>query len=205
MEIAAQKRSNYATLMPLPKDSRNYLAKIFLLLLIIGAGYWFMVSPKMVTQNTKKDQLSQLTKEREDLASSISTFNKLVSDLNSHSQDAARLDEALPLQSKSFRMNLLIRKLAETAGVTVQDVNFSEKAGVIAGSKDTSAQPFAGTRTLQKFTGSVAVTGNFDNIQAFIKNVENNSRIMDIQNFDISGSSDGALSLKLNLITYSYE
>jgi Tfp pilus assembly protein PilO len=101
---------------------------------------------------------------------------------------------------------LLVDTLANSAGVTVRDINFAGKQNtIVAGDKALLEQPFNVSRKLQTVRGSVTVAGTYNNLQAFLRKVEDNSRIMDIQNMEISGIDKDTLSLKLDLLTYSYE
>jgi Tfp pilus assembly protein PilO len=206
MEITNKKNIGHFEISPQLKISKNYLAEIVLFLVLTGLLYWLVVKPKAADLGLKKDQLAQLEKDQEGLGQSINTMQLLIRDMKSQTQEVDKLDEALPLQSSTLRLNLLVKTLANSAGVIVRDVNFVSSGNALAaGNMALLAQPFAVTRSLKSTQGSVTVTGSYNNLQAFLKKVEGNSRIMDIQDMEISGIDKDTLNLKLDLLTYSYE
>jgi Tfp pilus assembly protein PilO len=73
------------------------------------------------------------------------------------------------------------------------------------GNKERISNPYAAERSLKKVSGSIYVTGTFDQLEAFIKKVETNARIINILGLELNQAADDKLSLKCTLETYYYE
>ena len=182
------------------------ITEVIFLLILIGLFYWFVVQPKTASVKAQNEQLSQANLEKEQIQKNLADLNKSITVLESNQTDIKYLDEALPLDSRSTKPQILVESLAASAGVTVNTVNFQPEGDVIyATDKEAAANPYAAKRSLKKLMGNIYVTGNFQQLETFLQKIEDSGRIMNIQSLDMASEQAGLLSLKLNLEAYSYE
>jgi Tfp pilus assembly protein PilO len=113
------------------------------------------------------------------------------------------LDQAIPLNSNTIRLQLLIQSLAQSVGVAVGDINVTgDPSGVVAGDMALLANPYGVSRSVKTMSGTISVSGSFDQLQTFLKKLENSGRLIDVDSLAIDqGSSDG-LNLKLTFKAY---
>jgi len=188
------------------KTHEHSLVEIILLIVVIGLFYWFIVMPKKASFDKQRSQLAALQETQASLDDDIANLQKLIAEIRSHPQEIADIDESLPLSGNVLRLNMLLEYLARLTGVTVGDINVAGAGNALdSGNKEKIAHPYAAQRTLQKLSGGMMVTGTFDQLQSFLKKVENNARLINIQGVEISSASEDQLSLKVTLETYYYE
>ncbi len=188
---------------PKPTSSRNAVVEVVLLLLVCALFFWFMILPKSKVINQKQTQLVGLQQQRDDMSKEKDALDKLVTDLGKHSVEVGYLDQALPLDGKTLRLQILIDALAKSVGVTVGDISVSgQKEGPVAGDKNLLANPYGVTRSLQTLHASVYVIGTFNQLNAFLQKVETAGRIMDVTGLSMDAAPLGNLNLKIELNSY---
>lgn len=153
-----------------------------------------------------------------------------------------RLDRMLPESVKTVRLQIELDRIAAEHGLSIQKVSFSgagqetssgsagDSGGPPAGPEDRpgpSGQPEASAGESQgggytTLTVSFSVSGSYEDIQSFLRDIEHSSRLMDVTAFQLSapgankdssaaGSeeesdtrSPGTNSYKITLKTYRY-
>ncbi len=189
----------------LPKAAQTSFIEVVVLIVIIGLFYWFMVLPKAASLQTQTKAYEAAQKRQQSSAHELKNLESLISQLKSSQKEVVRLDEALPLDGKTTKLQMLIEYMAGTSGLTVGGVNVSGKGDtILAGDKALLSQPFKPKRSLQKMSVSIFVTGTFDQLQTFLKKIESNSRIMDVASLDIGPAQEGLLSLRLSVDSYYF-
>ncbi len=188
-----------------PKTVQTSYIEVLILLVVTGLFYWFLVSPKVQVLKANMQARDELKIQQENSAKELATLQALVTQLASSGIEIQKLDEALPLEGKNFRLKMLIEYLAGTFGLTIGSVTVEGKGdAVLAGDKALLEQPFKATRKLQKMSVGMFVTGTFDQLQGFIKKLENNSRLMDIQSISMGPAQEGLLGLSLSIDAYYF-
>lgn len=187
------------------KPARVSLSLIVLLIGAIGAGYWVFVIPKRVELATVNSQLVVLRQDQVSVTADVETLNKLISQLKSDTDDMAHLDESLPLVQSGFRTQMLLTKLAQFSGVTLNSISVDGNyQSVIAGNKQLLANPYAVTRKLQTSLAQITVSGSYDQLKVFLQKIENNSRIMNVQSLSLTSNKGDTLIMNLSLAAYSF-
>lgn len=205
MDIELPKTIPKLKISPALVRSKSTWAEVFLLLIVIFLGYWFLVSPKKAEVATQDNQLQDLQKQEVDLEKNLDTLRLLANELKTHTTQLGQLDEGLPLSGNSTELEMLIDNFAQDTGLTVNDVNVTSKGDyVVAGDTKVLADPYGISRSLQKLQATVSVNGNFDNLEAFMKKIETSGRLMDVTSFSINPSSDNTLQLQMFIDSYYY-
>jgi len=206
MEFQTSKSFFKSTAPVIKKSPRTSLMEIILLVVVIVLFYWFIAKPKQAEVASLDSKYSEVKAEAESVKNQVEQLKGLVQQLKSHSKDIMLLDEALPLDGKITRLNLLMNSLAASSGVTLGDLSLSSRGDYIsAGNTAIINNPFAAKRSLQKTTVNLNLFGNFSQIQGFLRKLENNGRILNLTSVEIEGSQDDKLNLRLSLETYYYE
>lgn len=192
------------TPQPVTNSSRNTLMEVGLLIVICALFFWFIIMPKNASIAAKKQTLSQVQSEENQINQSLTQLQSLVKTLQSNTTQVSELDQALPLSANSVELEILLNNLAQSVGVTVGNISASSATPNNPVSGDTAllANPYGATRTLQKLTASVNVTGTFPQLQAFLQKVETSGRLMDITELEIDSAPNNALSLRVGIDAY---
>ncbi|MBI5530616.1 MAG: hypothetical protein HY918_03905 [Candidatus Doudnabacteria bacterium] len=182
---------------------KNSLVEAVLLLIVSVLFYWFIVSPKNADLAVKKDNLVKIQEQESKLADATQKFEAMVKDLQSHKKEITDLDQALPLEGDQLRMQILLESLANSINVTIGSINVSSQSTAPwSGNKALLADPFAATRTLQTLSGTVFVTGSFDQLVAFLQKLENNGRVINVTAIGLDAGAENKLNLKLSFDAY---
>jgi Tfp pilus assembly protein PilO len=125
--------------------------------------------------------------------------DKLTAKYNSISaENLDKLEKLLPENVDNIRLILEIEKLASPYGMTLKDVRYdttTEKTSDTASSPAAPA-PSAGPDSKKNFGTwnlEFSTTGTYDNFISFVKDLENNLRVVDISSVEFS-SNEGGLS-----------
>lgn len=202
MALELQKKINMSLPAQMTTGSRSYIIEIVLLVIVSILFYWFIVTPKNADLAAKKTVLEAYKKEQSTISGNLDILNKLAAQLKSNSAEIAKLDEAIPLDGKNTNLQLLIQELAQSAGVTVSDINISNRVGVVAGDTKLLQDPYGATRTLQKFTGTAFVVGSFLQLENFLKKMESSGRLIQISSVEMQAGSDGGINLNITFNAY---
>lgn len=181
------------------------LGQSVLLVVVIVLIGWFLVKPaysayqeRHTSLQTAKQQLSDVEKDKADL-------DRLVSQLHNSEQDVKITDEALPLNGRISKLDVLINSLATTAGMQVTQIDVPDSADTIAaGNTDEVKDPFGQTRSLQTTKANVFVSGNIDQFRNFLQLLETSGRIIDVSGMNIT-TGEGVTRFQLTLKAYAYE
>jgi len=195
------------TVAPKLPSERNNFIEIILLCAIIVLFSWFVLKPKVINLAQKRVELKNIEQQQEMIKTKKVEFESLVTKMQGAKQDFAVLDEALPLQPRGTKLMLLVDSLAKTNGlfVTAVSLDGSESAKYIAaGDKASLNDPYSVARVVNPETVMVSSTGSLEQFMGFLNAVENSTRILDIQNIDISASDDGQLSYKVKIKGYLF-
>lgn len=191
-------------LPPQIKDSQNTLFEIVILIVVCGLFGWFVILPKRAEVDSRQGLLNKYSEENKKMRNTLDTLNALVREVKSHPSEIVKLDDAIPLEGKPTYLQILVQRLAESAGVTVQDVNVSGITGVVAGNAELVKNPFGTQRSLQKLSGAVYVLGNFPQLLSFLNKIETSGRVIQVSDVEIQGGQANNLSLKLVFDAYYF-
>ncbi len=187
------------------KASRNAITEIVLLLIVAGLFYWFLLSPKMAEVKLKQAEADKFTEQKQSIQQDVATLKKLSEDLKESGDDLVHLDQALPLEERQVRTQLLLDQLIRSSGLFVGDISVNDpQETVVAGNKALLKNPFGVPRSLGMLTVNASVSGNFDQLLDLIKKLENYGRLMDISTLNLSAGSGGVLNMKLTFTMYYF-
>ncbi len=187
------------------KPYRFSIVETFLLIVVIGLFSWFILLPKKAAVQTRENELKDLVNQQQSIASKVSTLKGLIAQLESHQKQVSYLDEALPLEGRTSKLQILLNSITASAGVTVGDMNImSDSEQVFATNTDTAQESFKASRSLKKLTANVYVIGTYEQLKAFLEKVEETGRILDIVSLDLGASQDNQLDLRLVVTSYYY-
>jgi Tfp pilus assembly protein PilO len=191
---------------PLSKSSRNSMFEVGLLLIICLLFSWFILLPKRAEVAQKQSNLETVKKQGDNTSKQLATLQSLVNSLPSDSQNIAELDQALPLDGSTIRLQLLIQNLAQSVGVTVGNISVSgNPSGEVSGNTALLANPYGASRTVQTMDGTLDVVGSFQQLQSLLQKLENSGRLIDMDSMTINqGSSPGNLDMNLTFKAYYF-
>lgn len=182
---------------------------ILVLLICFGLTYFSLVpiknnyyANKVNIENTKRE-----IKDLEDKRRILMNFSKTMEEKKSF---LSLVESALPKEAKVPEILYSLEKLATPNSVYIG--NFSPKieaegsnTRTVVGAGGQQTPPQAWKRVELTFD----ITGNYLNVREFIKDIENNLRIIDIASISVSGGGEltaekTAAPLRLNIKAYAY-
>jgi Tfp pilus assembly protein PilO len=167
-------------------------------------GAWFFIRPQAATLKSKRAELQQQQALLEGAQQETKDLSRLVTQLQASDREVALLDEALPLETRVTKLQVLLNSLVTASGMRLGPVNVETAAlGVAAGDKKTLDNPFGANRKLQTITLDLMVEGNVDQFRNLLRLIESNSRIVDIVSVDITDETEES-SFRIKLKAYSY-
>lgn len=181
----------------------NSLFQIVLLIIVIVLFSWFVLMPKVAQVNTVKAQLETFKQRDASLQTDLNKLEELVAKLKMSGDQVAKLEEALPVELNTIRLNQLITKLGSDSGATLGELSILSKGDdVVAGNRELLKNPFGVERAVQKINISISATGNYEQLKSFLQKLENNARIMDVNSIEFASNQDGLLELQINVNVY---
>ena len=191
---------------PVSQATQHTLFEVLLLIIVSGLFYWFIVSPKVQSNAVLQTKLDEVTQENNQVSENKRKLESAIRDMETHPNEIAYLDEALPLDNRVTKLHIALASLTANSGMTVGDINIAGGGEhAIAGNIDVLAAPFKAKRTLQKLNASLSVTGTFDQFQGLLEKLETSGRLLNVTNISITNSKDSLLDFRLNLESYFYE
>ena len=194
------------------KQLQGSVAQTALLIIVIILFAWFIVRPQMSKVSHLKTDLKAQQDEFTRVDNDKREMNRLIGLLkDAKSQDAGTsnvdlIDEALPLDTRVTKAQVLIEGLSsaagmELAGIMIDGSEVSET--VAAGNKSVLKDPFAPNRKIQTQSFTVQLNGSIEQFRDFLQLVETSGRVVDVDAVDILNTDTG-LKYKVKVKTYSY-
>ncbi len=187
---------------------------IFSLSFIILAIITFFVFTKPLNQKVNSLKAEVLTYQ-DALINSNNLENLrdslLVSYRDIKKEDIDKLNHLLPNTVNSIELVLEIEKIANNNGVYISGIKFGSSENKLTKSMDSSSDFMNEIDTLSalpygEFLIEFNVDGNYQSFNRFLKELESNLRIVDIESmsFDVSNEENSStdLSYKLKIKTY---
>jgi len=178
-----------------------------LLVVIAALVFWFLLLPKQSAVSAQRTELSDLKDTEESTAAMLTKLNNLVQVLDRSQDQVSKLDSLLPLDSRPTKIQVMLQRYVETSGMGLANINVdypAEESIIAAGDPELLKDPFSGARTRRIASVTLQITGQMNQFEALLKNIETGSRLFDIKSIDIKGQEDGGLAIRLNLETYFY-
>lgn len=190
---------------PSIKAARNSIIEIILCLVIAALFYWFLLAPKLAQVSVKRAELTQIKSQRDSVESDAKALEALSKSVSSNREQIDHLDEALPLNEREIRNQMLIEELANSSGATLGSISMNNTGNsVAAGNLALLKDPFAVKRVLGVLNISMSVKGNINQLLDLIKKIENYGRIMDINSLDLSAGEKDQLDVRLSMQSYYF-
>lgn len=170
------------------KKARVY-TELVLTILTVCFFLFFAIKPTLVTITglikTLKDQ--QLVAQK--LEEKINSLNLAQSQYNSVQADLLLIDESVPLQPQAATLIKQVETLGRYSGVTIEGIQFSQIN--LREELPSSKQEPVGF--------SIAVSGDYQNLINFLKNISSLRRVILIDNFGFKTGKTEQLTLYLSL------
>jgi Tfp pilus assembly protein PilO len=174
--------------------SRKSITAVLLVVISIVLGY-FLVWPKWNDYKLTKASLADALAAQEQLKKGQQDLNAFLAEYNQHSNDATRVNQALPLSETQLH-NVLndLDTITKASGITLGQFSILDTQG--------SDNLGAATYSIQSLDLSLTGSGTYSSFRNFIGSLENNLRIMDIKNATLSAGEGTQVQFNLEFRTY---
>lgn len=182
------------------KASSKRILSIFGALLLIGSTFFvyenFIKSSYDKIQKSK-GEIESLGKAINEEAGAVNQVKELINTYKSQAQLENALSLTLPTSKDMPYLMADIDGLAESSGLTVKSILFKD---LPSRQSSNSLANNIGVLEIQ-----TRLSGSYEGIKSFIRNIETNVRIMDVQGMQIdSGIKSGQSSSDLILSAHAY-
>ena len=179
---------------------------------IAVAGFFFFAKPILSDISTIKNQIASYDEALNNSKALESERDKLTQKYNSiNLNDLARLQKLLPDNVDNIRLILEIEKLALPYGMVLKDVKYdSVKLDTTATGTTTPSQPpstLSSKNSIMPYgiwNLEFSTEGTYSNFTSFVKDLENNLRIVDISSVAFSSDSSAMPGKPKVSDSYSY-
>ena len=182
---------------------KNLIPVVLIILAILG--FYYFVRPiydRLPVLNREISQYKTAIKKAQEL---VSLAAELGQQYNAISGDnLARLDKIIPSNPDNMRLAADMSAIAARNGVVIKDFNFTEK-------KSTAAPELADIidappqTPYKETTIDFSFSSSYQNFVGFLKDLENNLRIMDIKSISLASSDKNPNDYRISLTAYSAE
>lgn len=173
------------------------------------AGFFLFVNPLYKEISILKKEISAYDEALNNSKKLESERDKLIKKRNSLTlENVDRLNKLLPDGVDNIRLILEIEKIASPYGMVLKDVRYEalNKAKTDTANANTEASQQAINTGSNKNYGSwdleFSTEGSYDDFLSFLKDLENNLRIVDVSSIKFSSTTGG--NIKLANDTYKY-
>lgn len=188
-----------------PRKSWGSLFEVAVFIVLAILVYVYLVSPKQKELTDRQARLTKLTDDEKKIKAQEQAFNRLLGELKDDEQNIAQLDQLLPLDSRSSKLYVLVEYLAQSVGIQSSSIAIEENSEkIVAGNKDLLKDPYSVDRQLTPIAININAIGTFDQLNNFLRNVENSSRLLDIDNLSITQGKDNQFIFKIGLKAYAF-
>ena len=179
----------------------RYILPIILIGVAI-AGFFTFTNPFYENVLIEREQVASYNEALDNSKALEAERDKLTQKYNSFDpENLSKLQKLLPDNVDNIRLILEIEKIASPYGMVLKDVKYD------ATSKDTPISQTAGTtQAVKNSTGKdysvwnleFSIQGTYNNFTNFVKDLENNLRIVDISSIQFSSNAGAGISPSLS-------
>lgn len=164
-------------------------------LLVGGIGYGYLMGKQIVTSSTNQLAVALADRDQAD-----QTIGQLIELKRQYNQDVEpllpKVDAFLPTSKQQSQVLLQLEALAGRHGVGISNINMPAPASVPSNTSQAVA-----SGGLYALPITATVSGSYPNLQAFLKDVEQLNRFVNVANLTI-GQTQGTLTYTLQLNAY---
>lgn len=171
----------------------------FPLFFIIAAllGFFMYTNPQYQLLKTRIDEYQQITTANSKAATLRAVRQKLIEDKNKIAEaDVDKLKKMIPDSVENVGLIIDIDNIAVARGMRIKNTRVA----------DSSPQSGSVVGPDSKKHGSIAlsfsVTTSYENFIAFLKDLEDNARLVDVTNLTFSAGKDDKYDFNITLQTY---
>lgn len=187
--------------------SRFSTGEIVMLIIFIVLVGWYLIKPKYSELGKRKVELAQVEADKKKLQDTEDLIVKLHSDLQKaeNKDSITLLDEAVPLESRTTRIYILLENLVKNSGMALGSMSIEPLTSLGSpGTAGSKVPVFEGNRKLATYTISLNLTGGMQQFNDLLKILENNPRLFETTSIDIGGQDSSQLSIKLVVNSFAY-
>lgn len=174
-----------------------------LILIIIAVGIYFTVTKSVLdsarTIKAVNDQYSSAIKKADEL---IKVRDQVLKEYNSITQENRdRLDKMIPSTVDNIRLIIDMNALAVRDGIVLRGLGSGVSSASKSGVND-SIPSAGGVPTVDTVKVTFSVTAPYMQFISFLKDVEANLRIMNVDHLSVTGSDTGVYDFSVSITTY---
>jgi hypothetical protein len=162
----------------------------------------------MTELSSVKAHAAELAKTKDTSKETLAELERLVQTMNSSPEDIKKLDEVLPLEGRQTKVQVMVEKYVQNAGMSLANITvepLDNKEYVSAGNHELLDKPYAAIRKQHALESTIAISGTVAQFENLLKTLETSSRLLDVQSIDIRAEDNNLVSFRLKIITYFYE
>lgn len=187
------------------KAASNPVFQIILVLIVLVLFSWFIFRPQLAKFNESRAEVATAEEQLNKVETDRRELNRLINELQASPDEITIVDEALPLNGRISKANVLLDTLVQTSGMSLAVISADDVVQTIdAGDKDVINNPYQPGRTLHTITINASVTGTMEQLKNLLELIETNGRLLDVDSLQILGGSE-LTKFRLTIKAYSYE
>ncbi len=199
----------HITSQPVPVSRKTSfsgtIVEVVFLIVLSVITYFYLVAPKLTEFRTARKELTAIQAKKDALQKQVQDFDKLVQDFRDNTHGVNALDQVLPLDSKPSKLYVLLENFMQSSGLTTGSVTVDADAlTVVAGNTALEGEASKTDHKVLPVNISVSGVGTIDQLSNLLHLVETSTRLLEINNLDVSQGRGDQVVFKVGLKAYSY-
>lgn len=187
------------------KQAGNPVFQSIFLIIVIVLFAWFLLRPWLEKTLDTRAELNTEQKVLDSIQADQRELNRLVNQLRTSPEEIALVDEALPLNGRISKVNVLLDSLVRSSGMTLAVLSADDTQSIVsAGDKTVLANPYQPGRKLHTITVSASITGTMEQLKNLLQLMETNGRVLDVESLQILGG-EPVTKFRMTVNAYAYE
>ncbi len=174
--------------------------KVLYPILAVGVAFalfYFYIDPTYTNIKVERERLSTLESSLEKTAQLTEERDALISKRdNIPPNDVARLEKLLPDHVDNIRLVLDISKMAESHLMRLRNMSIDDA------NQNANALTSTDQNAVESLVLSFSVSGTYATLRAFVRDLEQSLRIVDIESMRLSATDSGIYELNIAMRTF---
>ena len=184
------------------KFKSTFLENFYLTIGVVGSLFFVLVLllPSISLIPSLRSQIKNKSEELRQLRERSARLNSLLSNQSTLKVNLKLVDVAIPSKDDVPNLMTQIQRIATESGVVLKALQFGSGALTTSG---TTGSRIAADKTIKRVVLQVLAEGAFANIQSFLRNLENASRLLTVDSLSFESKKDvGRITSTMVLTSY---
>lgn len=200
-------------MMPIGESIKKYAGGVIvpILVLVAALGVYFVLLPRYKTMRAASAAAAEKKSALENQRNTLNDIQKLFAEYDKNKTALAPLDEALPVAPRIPELLANFDELTRQSGLVISSLEIgpAPTLGTAAAGQSVAAvkktdELLANTENLSIMQIQLGLIGRYVNLKAFLGNLEQNLRLLDIQTLNADEADEKSGDQMYGVVIHAY-